>query len=112
MTVAYDWKLEEVQTESDGNFEAGEIHDFEHSDGDDVTGLIAKYIRGCCVEGRHYELCLVRYVGDERDGITDMSYAYLSEGLELPPYFTDAFDCELSRVPKKYHKMVSKLTNR
>ncbi|MGL4751333.1 MAG: hypothetical protein ACRCXB_02770 [Aeromonadaceae bacterium] len=107
MATSYDWKLEEVQTESDDNFEAGEILDFEHSDGDRVSHLLDKYILGIAENNTHFELCLVKYVGSVRDGVTDMYYAYVGEDLELPTKFCDALGREVADVPAKYHKMLN-----
>lgn len=92
--ITYQWRIE---TYTDDEFEdIVEHYNFDHLsdyDGTDYTE-----------EGQKQRLCLVREFGNERDGVLDIHYAYITSDGTLPELFEET----PFRVPKKYREQFNK----
>ena len=94
-TVQYEWLYEHTDIH-------GDIHDHDHAN------TYAELMRvSRTIEGLKGNVVLVRNEGNENEGLTHKSWAYLKDG-KLPACFSDAFNCELPnmKVPQKFIKQV------
>ncbi len=83
-----------------------EFHD-EHQDCAFFESLadVLHYIEG---DTRKYSLVLVRSVGNDFDGVTGRSWAYVENGT-MPQVLLDAFQRYEANVPKRYLKEFAKV---
>lgn len=89
--TTYEWTLEEMKD--------GEIVDSQFQD--ILNDIPKEYLSG-------NDLGLVRYEGNERDGVTHQLWAYMKDG-RLPEYFTNSMGESVDyKVPIKYHNELKK----
>jgi|SRR5215831_6089393 len=102
MGVAYEWVVEEI----DPNDEYEDIQE---------TSAWEKYIDALGSaewvrrEGLRADIVLVRDEGDDVDGLTDRSWAYLEKDGTLPTYFANSGGVDTTvKVPKRFHQEVAR----
>lgn len=91
-TITYEWTLETLEGE-----------DVVDSDFSDSLSFDKDQLPG-------KDLGLVRNVGNEAQGITDRSWAYVKDGA-LPEYFTDSAGARIAKVPERFIKELNSYTN-
>lgn len=87
-SVDYEWDIEAMDGE--------DIVDHFHSD---ALSYQADELRDALKAGT---LVLVRTVGNEDDGVTDRTWAYVKDNA-LPERFLNAYDIPCAKVPQKFH---------
>ena len=87
--ITYEWILETI--------EDGDIVDIDFADS--LTFDESQ------LSGNDLGLC--RVVGNEHEGVIETTWAYVKDG-KLPSHFSDARNCPLYVVPKKFHNEVAK----
>lgn len=98
MTVSYEWKLEILDPEDEGD--DPDILEVHH----DETWVGISQFAASLNEDLKVRFCLVRDVGNDLEGITDRSHAYVKDGIldERFEYNHGAQDGPL--VPKRFHQ--------
>ena len=61
-------------------------------------------------QGPGERLVLVQDVGNQVEGIVGRAWAYVEDG-KLPEYFLDAGECEIAKVPQRFHVELAKALN-
>lgn len=89
-TVAYEWDLETVDKH-------GDIQDHWHAD--KVSDLMNEPEPD---DGEHYDLVLIREIGNEEDGVISRSWAYVEAG-QLPEEFDSGH-----KVPSRFQRELTK----
>ena len=106
--LVYEWDAEEyypADCDDLGPKEAGEVRDHNYA----PTAIEAlRYIKKW---GSHptisIRLVLVRVTGNNNEGMTGQSWAYVVDG-KLPEQFRDAFGVEVVKVPARFIKELEK----
>lgn len=96
LKVSYDWTVEEID-------QHGDIIDSQFFETFDSAfrEFNASNMHG---ETDHKDIGLVRYLGDEYEGVVEREYAYIKDGV-LPEVMDGG-----SKVPQKFHKEYLKAT--
>jgi hypothetical protein len=92
-TIDYEWDIETVDGE--------DVVDHYFSDKLDYTK--AEFSEAI----KAGTLTLVRTVGNDYDGVTERTWAYVKDG-KLPTMFSDCYGTEIHKVPIKFHKEFAK----
>jgi len=85
--ITYEWTAEQID-------QHGDIQDSDYQDNLKSLDTIARY--------QFVDIGLVKNTGDEANGITDRTWAYI-ESETLPTHFMDG-----SKVPQRFHKEFTK----
>jgi len=85
--IAYEWTAEQVDHH-------GDIQDVDFQDRLKELDTITRY--------QFVDIAVVKNTGDEANGITDRTWAYVEGGV-LPTHFKDG-----SKVPQRFHKEYNK----
>lgn len=106
MKVCYEWDAEEYYPNecigilaNDGLVEAGEIHDHNYSE--KAIEALRAVRRGYGDPRIDVRLVLVRQTVDKYGSVSEWAWAYVKDG-KLPEFFSDAFDRQITKVPKKF----------
>lgn len=98
--VTYEWDFESWDYD-----ENGDVIDIDHDHRDNLDGCTLEHIGP--YEGGEIKLVLVRNVGNENDGLTDRTWAYVVDG-KLPTHFANAYDRPQTKIPQRFHHELAK----
>ncbi len=85
--------------------------------GDIVDHHFQESFRDCVMENNgkdcYFEIVLVRTTGNQEDGVTDRTWAYVNENGELPEYsstpdINGKYINKCNKIPKKFHQEIAK----
>lgn len=101
MSVNYEWDIETIDPETDDIFD--------HNFNDDLSALLPHFV----TQNATMRLVLVRHVGNDVEGETDRSWAYVNDNWFLPTEFTtpgsDGQEHPTGiRVPQRFHRLIAR----
>lgn len=107
MAVTYEWDVEELEAIDTGTNDPDIVDHNHHTTYAEAIKFARKWMKR---EGKPWRMVLVRDVGNDYEGLTDRSWAYVDYNkLQLPEFFNYGAD-ELStiKVPKRFQAEINR----